>query len=1354
MDVLDRSRMRQLLDDNRPTTLLRLLSRRSPLADNAEQVPSLKAIAGLYRVEALLILDRYPEARHILRRILTHLHGDDLALAYCLWAQVDIDSGNYDQAILHAEQGIESNIQAQFKSLAHAWMAIGYAYKRCWGMADEAIHRAFGFDSQSPRLLAAQAHLCLEADQRLEARAIYERLCQSEIAWGRAYGLWGLSQVAYLLGEFDEARRQAEAALQLSDEIILPFFTLGYLALVVEDLPALEQVVANLRLRSPKSTILSFFTSESETLRIFHSSEFRGRRKRLLAFPTTMQRRNYCGPSTIELILRYWDKVGSFDNDQIAARVKDNYGGTPAYRMREFFQLVGFDTLRCLAPAGKIIRLIDAGFPVIIQEEYPNSSHVSVAIGYDEVESVLEVQDPMTHRVTRRAFSELARRRRIYNEAALIAFPRGRGFEKQLARLGLHDDPAVVWSDQAVLALDESRLQAAAGLSEQAVHRQPDYPLAWMLWLQAEMESWRNALALPIGQPGDGFHAQSEQPESARQRFYALLELARQAHPMAVFVYQYSGSAAMMDGDFTQALSELKRANHIDPDNARTAALLAECNYELRQFKHSLDWAEKALSQEPSLASANIWMARSLVALGRPHARHYASCAVDLSPQEWSARHALAEAWLQEGQLQLARRENELSISLSTGEVEAQLISCRLVALGGNPAEAIDQVQSLLNGEGRLSPSTTYQALHILCSILLEAHQYENSLEHLTRLLELFPNDPWGLQAQAEATAGVLIQAEEVSAEAINTLCQMYESALEANQGASSVLRTYLEAVELLSGAEVVLEVLLRLRRRYPDHGAMAYLQGLLLSQTNRQDEAAQVMIETLSYVDGVLNREELQTAVRIIVEGVGSVKAENLLRSTPVPEGGASIVERTRALGLVLAEKPDQSAAQARKLLQVALTDDPQDSQIMLSLGDVAQSEVDRELLYRQALLHSPRWPPARARLARYLVEHERAAEAIEFTSGHETESDELLAVHGSALLGLRRYEEAAGVYAQAVDALADAEDWLWVEKWSAEQACGWYQQAAGSAQSAMTLFPADLRWYTRLAVSLRSLGELAEAAEVIARGRECGLDEVDGLRVEVELAWAAKDADTALELIERLAELGEETRVDGRLSWAEGRLFRLLVELNRPDEALALVEAVHLNADGWGEAAWVANLYHAPRLALTLAEQALTIAPRQYSGLYTRAEALSALGIEAEARRAYQTLLDAYPDEHHAYEKLALRLAVAGQSAQALEQADRAVALGSFCPFAWAVRGYVYSLNRQFSAAEADLQSGWERTDARQRSESLYYWWLLAALRREDERAAELRHRAYQQIATAFDARILAQVEQILGVPYGLGL
>jgi predicted Zn-dependent protease len=738
-----------------------------------------------------------------------------------------------------------------------------------------------------------------------------------------------------------------------------------------------------------------------------------------------------------------------------------------------------------------------------------------------------------------------------------------------------------------------------------------------------------------------------------------------------------------------------------------------------------------------------------LIALGRPHARHYALCAVNLAPEDWLAHHALAEAWMVAGQLQLARRNNEITLSLAAGQVEALLLSSRLIALEGDPLRAAEEIQELLEGNLHLSPSTAYLALQALSTILIDTHQFEAALEFLARLLELFPQDAWGLQAQAEATAGGLIQAGSADSEAINSLYLMFETALEANRGTSRVLRAYLDALEVFSGAEAALERLIRLRRKHPARGEMAYIQGELLSRIGFPNDAARCMIEALRFADGIVDREELLAAVRIIIEGSGSQAAEQMLLSTPVPVGGVSVAERSRALGLVLAEGSDRQAALARGLLQAALAEDAQDAQVILRLGDVTQSEVDRELLYRQALLHAPRWPEARARLARFLVEQERAPEAFEFTAGHQTESTELLAVHGSALLGMGRYEEAAGVYSQVVDSLPDAGEWLWVEKWAAEQACGWYPQAAGTAHSAVTLFPEEPHWYTRLAASLRSLGDLAEAAKAVARGRERGLDEVDGLRVEVELAWAAKDADTALTLIERLAKLGEEAPPHGRLSWAEGRLFRLLVELDRPQEALALVEAVRLDSDGWGEAAWVANLYHAPQLALALAEQALTFAPRQYFGLYTRAEALSSIGLEVEARRAYHSLLKAYPDEHHAYEKLALRLAVERQPDQALEQADRAVALGSFCPFAWAVRGYVNTLLGQLNSGEADLQTGWERTDARQRTENLYYWWLLAALGGEEERAAELRKQAYQQAATNFESRILAQIELLLAPP-----
>src|SRR6185369_3225652 len=104
----------------------------------------------------------------------------------------------------------------------------------------------------------------------------------------------------------------------------------------------------------------------------------------LVAFPTTIQRRDHCGPSTIELVLRYWKGGLDLSNDQIAQMVKFPHSGTPVYKMREFFHLVGFDTLRCQIALDQLKQLIDAGYPLIVEEEFSNSSHVSVVIGYDD----------------------------------------------------------------------------------------------------------------------------------------------------------------------------------------------------------------------------------------------------------------------------------------------------------------------------------------------------------------------------------------------------------------------------------------------------------------------------------------------------------------------------------------------------------------------------------------------------------------------------------------------------------------------------------------------------------------------------------------------------------------------------------------------------------------------------------------------------------------------------------------------------------------------------------------------------------------------------------------------------------
>src|SRR6185503_8904209 len=148
-------------------------------------------------------------------------------------------------------------------------------------------------------------------------------------------------------------------------------YTLRNLALNQEDAAGFEQVVDAIARRSPQSTTLEPWRKQLERM-MARQAETALPRKRLTAFPTTMQRRNYCGPCVIELVLRYWQGGLDLTNDQIAEAVKFPSSGTPVYRMREFFHLIGFDTVRCMAPLDKLKQLIEAGYPVIVQQEYSN----------------------------------------------------------------------------------------------------------------------------------------------------------------------------------------------------------------------------------------------------------------------------------------------------------------------------------------------------------------------------------------------------------------------------------------------------------------------------------------------------------------------------------------------------------------------------------------------------------------------------------------------------------------------------------------------------------------------------------------------------------------------------------------------------------------------------------------------------------------------------------------------------------------------------------------------------------------------------------------------------------------------
>ena len=1372
------SELRRLLEASCPTSVLAALGDKT--------LPEL----GIYKAEALLDLDRLHEAYAVIDPLVeamstSKLEGDLYAEAERLRSVILLRGGWVDGSILGALRAAHSAQEGDLRAAALAWSAAGLARKNCWSMAEANLREAIEMAPNAPQVLMAQARVRLEADLRMEAREIFERMRKLGSAWAQVYGTWGCSYVAYLVGEFDQATAQAETALKASGEIVAPLFVIGQVALAREDEKKLEEMVSQLGQRSPMAESLSYWEEELESLRLRMASSGKGQRKRLEAFPTLVQRRDFCGPSTVELVMRYWKGGAGFSNDQIAEKVKLAQTGTPIYRMREFFHLAGFDTVRTLVSIEKIKSLIEAGFPAIIQEEFSNTSHVAVIIGYDEEAGCVELQDPMTHVVTRTSVEELNRLRKTYLDAALIAFPRGRGLKKTLAHLGLFDQPALVWCDQAVLELDQNRFQSAIAQAGRAVKIQPALGLGWVLLLHAKLESWRLAqnprTPSPKGLAARLNSQAADQPTEARASFYASLEEAKRYHPQAEFIFQFEGSGALLDQDIPQALAAFQRAVEADAEDARNYANLAECYYLQREFDKACETAAQAMEHDPRLPAANAWLGRALAAANRKDAEHYGRMAVDLSPDWWVSHLTLAEAFLQQNQLQGARREVELGLSLSPGQPEARALRGVVLARMDESVEAASELQAVLESP-TLYLVTAYQVYQALARISFGARLFDAAIENIRHLLNLAPDDPWGLQFLAAAGCENWLQQQEsllaykilaykilgykslamgtseynLDESTLEALQLAYEQAIRANQGEAGVVRDYLSYLESLAGLPACLLAVERLREAYPENGNLCYWQGRLLGKAGNKEASTQYMLEALGRRDGVMNRDELYEAVAIILKTAGLEEAEKAILEKPIVEGGAPAVERQRALGLALALSPGEYSERARELLLLALSVDAEDATVMLRLGDVSQADEDRELCYRRALMLGPGWATARANLANFLIDHGQEMEAWEFTSGHSQESLELMAAHGRALFGMGHYEEAVSAFEQAMamstsamstSAMGEEDDPVLYENlWLAQLRSGLHKAALKTARQGLKLFGDEPKWYVRVAASLREMGRFDEARTALEKGNRKGLNEEDVLKAEYEMAWMQKDYDMALQVIEDLINTTGEKAGDGRLGWAEARYLHLLVAMGRFEEASQFLLQENLDASGWGEAAWAILLTDENELLLELAERALSLDPDQYSGLFTRVEALSRLDREEEALAAIQRLLEVYPEEHNAYEKLALRLAAVGELERAFEYAEQCVELGVFCPYAWATRGLVHFLSGRLEEAREDLQSGWMRADHQRREKLTYFWWLLAVLQGEADLAERRKIQAYQEARTELERRILGLIEAVL--------
>ncbi len=500
-----------------------------------------------------------------------------------------------------------------------------YARKRTRDLADAELARARETHPNDPETLCAAADVLVAFDDRTGAIERY-RAALMLGGLGERLGRIGWAHVAMLVGQFDEAHalldalgppRSGEVQIRRTRVRLLTAqqrwvdLVAAYDDMLrhnpgsdVSNRDAYERACAMYRAGwFPQARVafeqLGRVTGASHYIdlarrnaRLLARADVHQRRwSRLTAFPTVAQLRSHCGPASCELYLRYYGLPAS--QVEVARAIKEPDSGTPVYRMRRFLEKAGFHARRIEAELPMLRKLIDAGIPVIMEERYAQSGHVAVAIGYDDIREILEVQDPMSHEIRETRYEELDKLRDLSNHGALIAVPAHDVARlATLDRIGAVECRYIALVDEAWAAMDEARPVDGDRCVEQSLAIRRDYEFAWFY-------KFERAIDLAIKQ----------NTSDARLALFRIATEVASIWPDQDWPEKFRGEALAMDGRHAEALAAFERARDRDPDDPRTWAQVGACQMALGRNDEAFDSLQQALKRSPSHPTANARLA-------------------------------------------------------------------------------------------------------------------------------------------------------------------------------------------------------------------------------------------------------------------------------------------------------------------------------------------------------------------------------------------------------------------------------------------------------------------------------------------------------------------------------------------------------------------------------------------------------------------------------------------------------------------------------------------------------------------------------------------------------------------------
>lgn len=582
-------------------------------------------LAGVLRARAMASLERFRAAYDVLGEVkqLRDLGESERLAAQVLTARVlrfasPLVDHALEVAVAAAERAERAGDASRPQAVeARVEAALLFARKRCRKLAEAELARARTTGVSLERVHAAEAEVALEFDERAIAKSAYEAALAIPGA-GERVGRLGLARLHTVLGEFDAAaasltalgeRPAGDLAVKRAwhrlyaakgewtkvAEAIASFLEVAPDAdsarrLMLERASAFYRAGAIAEARAAWAAIAEDgddWASRAASRTLAKLEKSSAKRTRLQAFPSVAQLRNHCGPASVELCMRFFGV--SADQVAVAREIKHPDGGTPVHKMRWYMDQSGFTTRRVAAELPTLKAILDAGVPVIVEEDYSTTRHVAVAVGYDDRREVLEVQDPMTHEIRETPYEELDKIREFSNHGALVAVPKDRAdLVAKLDAAGAVECAYMTKTDLAWEAHDQERHDDADRLADEAIALHEPYELAWVYKFVRARERFL-----------------AERTEENKETLGATINKILALWPNDEWPQQFLGRVFMIEERWDEALPAFERARDRDPDDANNWCSIGDCQLELGEKGRAREAFEEALKRDPGHVRAN-----------------------------------------------------------------------------------------------------------------------------------------------------------------------------------------------------------------------------------------------------------------------------------------------------------------------------------------------------------------------------------------------------------------------------------------------------------------------------------------------------------------------------------------------------------------------------------------------------------------------------------------------------------------------------------------------------------------------------------------------------------------------------